>query len=115
MTATADDGWMLVSDANERHLPTTGIVHHIDGCGVNNGRNRLRPGTSEELRGAHHCARCEARLARGTLPARPVVGTKVEVRLPDEVLSRVDALATRREESRAAVLRGLVIAGLEMT
>lgn len=110
-----DDGWVLVSDATERHLPTTGVVHHIDGCALNNGRNRLRPGTTEELRQARHCARCEARLAQDTLPARPVVGTKVEVRLPDDVLSRVDALASRRAESRAAVLRGLVIAGLEVS
>jgi hypothetical protein len=113
--ATEDDGWVLVSDAVGRHLPPTGVVHHVNGCGLNNGRNRLRPATEDELKGPRRCARCEARLATGSLPARQVVGTKVEVRLPDEVVTGLDSLAARRGETRAAVLRKLVITGLEQT
>jgi hypothetical protein len=111
-SSTGDTGWVLVSDAVGRHFPTTGVLHHVNGCGLDNGRNRLRPATEDEHEDARRCARCEARIATGSLPARAVVGTKDEVRLLDEVVASLDSLAAQRGESRAAVLRELVITGL---
>ena len=43
---------------------------------------------------------------------RPPVGTRVSVRLPDDLLARVDARAVERRESRAAVVRELLLDAL---
>jgi hypothetical protein len=112
MNQTRNDGWTLVSDAKGHHLRTTGVVHHINGCQVNNGRNRLREALSDDLVGASRCQRCERILTGAALPARPVVGTKVEVRLPDDTLNRLDAIAKLRSVSRAEIIREMVVAGL---
>jgi hypothetical protein len=66
MTGThmSDDGWVLLSDAVDHHLQPTNVVHHISGCNVNNGRNKLYEGTAEQVKGKRHCTNCEAKLAR---------------------------------------------------
>ncbi len=112
MKQTLTNGWSLVSDAKGHHLRTTGVVHHINGCQVNNGRNRLREALPNDLLGASRCQRCERMLAGAALPARPVVGTKIEVRLPDDALNRLDAMARLRSVSRAEIIRELIHGGL---
>lgn len=55
------DGWVFVSDAIDHHLDSTRCVHHVQGCGVSNGQNRLRLGTLDELTGVLlHCGRCRS-------------------------------------------------------
>ncbi|MCX4966983.1 ribbon-helix-helix protein, CopG family [Streptomyces sp. NBC_00654] len=44
---------------------------------------------------------------------RPAVGTKVETRLPDDVLAALDARAAAEGTSRAQMIRSLVTAGLQ--
>lgn len=46
------------------------------------------------------------------LGGRPAVGTKVETRLPDDVLAALDERAKAENASRAEMLRRLVTAGL---
>lgn len=45
-------------------------------------------------------------------PGRPATGTRVEVRLPDEILASVDTRAEADGITRAALIRRLVEAGL---
>lgn len=45
-------------------------------------------------------------------PGRPEVGAPINVRLGDELLAQVDALATERGTSRAEMLRRLVVTAL---
>lgn len=45
-------------------------------------------------------------------PGRPKVGPPVEIRLPDELLERLDGLAAKRGMTRAALIRELVEVGL---
>ena len=45
---------------------------------------------------------------------RPVVGAKVEVRLPDDLLAAVDAIAAADGTSRAAVIRAAVLDRVEL-
>ena len=52
-----NDGWVLVSNNEEGTLQLTNIVHHIDGCGMNNGRNVLGKISPEEARWKKHCLR----------------------------------------------------------
>lgn len=44
---------------------------------------------------------------------RPHVGTPINIRLGDELLSRVDAFAGREQIKRAEAIRRLVTAGLK--
>lgn len=44
---------------------------------------------------------------------RPHVGTPINIRLGDELLSRVDAFAAREQIKRAEAIRRLVTAGLK--
>ncbi|WP_420627016.1 CopG family transcriptional regulator [Candidatus Poriferisodalis sp.] len=106
------DGWILVSNNLDNSLELTGIVHHVDGCGMNNGRNQLVPVTANQLAGMKHCLRCEAVLGIREPVSRPTEGTKVEVRLPPDVLADVDRLAQASRATRAATLRSLIEAGL---
>lgn len=46
-------------------------------------------------------------------PGRPEVGQAINVRLGDDLLARVDALAAARAVSRAALLRDLVAAAMD--
>lgn len=46
---------------------------------------------------------------------RPTIGPKVETRLPDDTLKRVDAFAARTGRSQADALRVLITAGLDHT
>jgi hypothetical protein len=106
------DGWVLLSDALNRHLRPTDVVHHVNGCNLSNGRNRLRPGEPEELVGKSHCLRCEAKLGLDVRVSRPSEGIKVEVRLRPDVVSRIDVIARERGQSRAAALRELITGAL---
>lgn len=45
-------------------------------------------------------------------PGRPPIGSRVSVRLPDELLDRVDAEAEQSGASRAATVRRLIEGGL---
>lgn len=47
-----------------------------------------------------------------SLGGRPAVGTKVETRLPDDVLAAVDERASTEGTTRAEMIRRLVTAGL---
>jgi hypothetical protein len=51
----------------------------------------------------------------GSRGGRPVVGPKVETRLPESVLAKVDAFAAQHSLSRAEALRQLVDEGLLLT
>jgi hypothetical protein len=88
------------------------VVHHVDGCDISDGRNRLRVGNPEELVGKVHCLRCDARLGLGSRVGRPKEGVKVELRLAEDVLKRVDAAAVKQGQSRAATLRALITSAL---
>lgn len=106
------DGWTLVSNNLNNSLEPTGIVHHIDGCGMNNGRNQLVSIDVSQSAGMTHCLRCEAMLGIRDPVSRPPVGAKVEVRLPPDTLVGVDRLAQATGATRAATLRSLIEAGL---
>ena len=43
---------------------------------------------------------------------RPRVGPTIQIRLPDELLARVDRLAAAAGASRAATIRRLIVAAL---
>ena len=111
-TTSPTDDWVLVSNNLDNSLELTGVVHHIDGCGMNNGRNQLVTVTADQSAGMKHCLRCEAVLGVGAPVSRPTEGTKVEVRLPPDVLADVDRLARSSGATRAATLRSLIEAGL---
>jgi len=110
-----NDGWVLVSNNEEGTLQLTNIVHHIDGCGMNNGRNVLGKISPEEARWKKHCLRCEAKLGNRSPVARPTEGKKVEVRLNDQLLAGVDAHASSMGLTRADALREIITAGLPMS
>lgn len=105
-------GWTLVSNNFDNSLKLTGIVHHVDGCGMNNGRNQLVPIDASRAAGMTHCLRCESALDLRDTVSRPTEGTKVEVRLAPSVLADVDHLAQTTGATRAATLRSLIEAGL---
>lgn len=105
-------GWTLVSNNLDNSLELTGIVHHVDGCGMNNGRNQLVSIDASQSAGMTHCLRCEAMLGIRDPVSRPPEGTKVEVRLPPDTLTDVDRLAQQSGATRAATLRSLIEAGL---
>ncbi|WP_416520089.1 CopG family transcriptional regulator [Streptomyces achromogenes] len=50
-----------------------------------------------------------------SLGGRPTVGPKVEVRLDHETLAQVDALAAKKDVTRAEMLRRLIVSGLQET
>ena len=107
----SEDGWVLLSDSLNRHLPPTDKVHHRDGCNVNNGRNKLYEASPDALVGKIHCKRCEAILGSSYV-GRPVEGVKIEVRLPSDILDQVDARANELGQTRAATLRELISGAL---
>ena len=112
MTDTSDVGWILVSNNLENSLRLTGVVHHVDGCNLSNGRNQLVRIPTEEATGLQHCMRCEAALGQRDQVSRPTEGIKVEVRVSDVVLTQVDRRAAESGLTRAAMLRSLIEAGL---
>ena len=58
--ASPNCDWVLVSNNRANSLRLTGIVHHVNGCGVNNGRNQLFKIPADEAAELKHCMRCEA-------------------------------------------------------
>ena len=105
-------GWILVSNSRKNSLKLTGIVHHVNGCGMNNGRNALFPIEVEAARDLVHCQRCEAKLNLRPNVSRPPEGIKIEVRLPPDVLERIDERAELTGTTRAATIRSLIAWGL---
>lgn len=112
MANTPGYGWILVSNNLENSLRLTGVVHHVDGCNLSNGRNQLVRIPTEKTIGMQHCMRCEAALGHRDPVSRPSEGVKVEVRVPMEVLAQVDRRAAESGLTRAATLRSLIEAGL---
>jgi hypothetical protein len=106
-------GWVLVSNNADSTLEPTGVVHHSNGCRMSNGRNKLFEVPAAETANMAHCMRCEAVLGISDAPvARPSEGTKVEVRLPADILAEIDRRARSANRTRAAKLRSLISAGL---
>ncbi|MGZ5367659.1 MAG: ribbon-helix-helix protein, CopG family [Aeromicrobium sp.] len=106
------NGWTLVSNSRENSLELTGVVHHVHGCGMNNGRNALFSIDVEAAQNLVHCQRCEAKLGLRPSVSRPQEGIKVEVRLQSDVLERIDEHAARTGATRAATIRSLIVIGL---
>ena len=104
--------WILVSNSRENSLELTGVVHHVNGCGMNNGRNKLFPIEVAAARDLVHCQRCEAKLGLRPNVSRPQEGIKIEVRLPPDVLARIDERADLTGTTRAATIRSLIAWGL---
>jgi hypothetical protein len=113
MAKTQGEGWILVSNNFDNSLRLTGVVHHVDGCNLSNGRNQLIRIANAEAATMQHCMRCEAALGHRDPVSRPPEGTKVEVRLPADVLAEVDQRAAASGRTRAATLRALIETGLQ--
>jgi hypothetical protein len=57
-------------------------------------------------------ARNQAQLTAARGRGRPPVGERIEVRLPADVVARIDRLAEEFEQTRAETLRAIIIEGV---
>ena len=113
LDSSVSSGWNLVSTNSEGTAQPTGVVHHANGCSMDNGRNKLVSIPVEQATWMKHCQRCEARMGNRPSVARPYEGKKVEVRLNDNLLSQVDTHAGKHSLSRAEALREIIATGLD--